>query len=81
MSTRQQTESSRNNQLTVDPVCDHCAGTTSHETWCITCNPIVRYAYAAVMDGGRLTLGDELSLHALGVEWTAEVAREEVRRQ
>ena len=81
MSTRQQTELSGTNQLAAGPVCDHCAGVTSHETWCITCNAIVRYAYAAVMDGSRLTLGDELSLHALGVEWTTEASKAEVRRQ
>jgi len=77
MSTRQQTELSRINPLTVGPVCDHCAGVTSHETWCVTCNAIVRYAYGAVMNGGRLTLADELSLHALGVEWTAEAFKGE----
>lgn len=53
MSTRQQTELSGTNQFAAAPVCDHCAGVTSHETWCITCNAIVRYAYAAVMDGSR----------------------------
>jgi hypothetical protein len=72
MSARQQTELSRTNPLTVGPVCDHCAGVTSHETWCITCNAVVRYAFGAVSDGGHLTLGDELILHALGVEWSGE---------
>ena len=81
MSTRPQTELSPTNQLTAGSVCDHCAGVTSHETWCITCNAMVRYAYGAVMEGGRLTLGDELSLHALGVEWTAETSEGEIRRQ
>ena len=81
MSAPQQTESSASNPLPVDLVCAHCAGIASHETWCITCNAIVRYAYAAAMDGGHLTLGDELSLHALGVEWTAEASREETRKQ
>jgi hypothetical protein len=81
MSTRQQTESSRNNQLSAGLICDHCAGVTSHETWCITCNALVRYAYGAVSDGGRLTLGDELSLHALGVEWTGKASEEDIRTQ
>ena len=81
MSTRQQTELSRNNQYSAGPICDHCAGVTSHETWCITCNALVRYAFGAASDHGRLTLGDELSLHALGVEWTAEASKEEIRRQ
>ena len=81
MSPRQQTELSRTNQLTAGPVCDHCAGVASHESWCITCNAIVRYAYGAVIDGGRLTLGDELSLHALGVEWNRKDSKEDIRTQ
>ena len=31
-------------------VCGHCGGGTTHETWCITCNIVVRYAYGIVMD-------------------------------
>jgi hypothetical protein len=81
MSTRQQTESSRTNQLTAGPPCDHCEGVTSHETWCITCNAVVRYAYGVVVDSSHLTLGDELSLHALGVRWSAEASKGNIRRQ
>lgn len=81
MSTHQQTESFRSNQLTTGPVCDHCEGVTSHETWCITCNAIVRYAYGAASNSFRLTLGDELSLHALGVEWSGEASEGDNRRQ
>jgi hypothetical protein len=72
MSTRPQTALSRTNQPNAGLACDHCAGVTSHETWCVTCNAFVRYAYAALMDGSRLTLGDVLSLHALGVRWSSE---------
>jgi hypothetical protein len=72
MSPRQQTELSHANQYSAGPTCSHCAGVTSHETWCITCNPNVRYAYGVVLDDCRLTLGDELILHALGVEWRRE---------
>jgi len=71
MSTRPPTEVSSNNPHTSDLACSHCAGVDSHEDWCVTSNAIVRYAYEAVL-GGRLTLGDELSLHALGVQWTRE---------
>jgi hypothetical protein len=81
MSTRQQTELSRTNQLTAGRACDHCAAVTSHETWCISCNAIVRYAYGVVLDSGSLTLGDELSLHALGVKWTAGASKSDIRRQ
>ena len=80
MSTRQQSESSRSNQDSAGSICDHCAGVTSHETWCITCNAVVRYAFGAVSDGGHLTVGDELILHALGVEWSGE-ADKDISRQ
>ena len=69
MSTRQQTESAHSNQYSESSICDHCAADTSHEPWCITCNAVVHYAFAAASGGGHLTLGDELILHALGVEW------------
>lgn len=69
MSTRQQTESAHSNQYSESSICDHCAGVTSHEPWCITCNAVVRYAFGAASGGGHLTVGDELILHALGVEW------------
>lgn len=69
MSGHQRTESAHGNQLMRDSICAHCAGTTTHETWCITCNTAVCYAYGIVLDGRRMTVGDELILHALGVEW------------
>jgi len=69
MSTCQQTESARSNQYSESSVCDHCAGVTIHEPWCLTCNTVVRYAFEAALGTGHLTLGDELILHALGVEW------------
>jgi len=57
------------NKYTADAACEHCGGVVRHEEWCITCNRTVAYAYAAVLDG-RLTMEDELILHALGVCWT-----------
>jgi hypothetical protein len=70
MSSYQQTESAHGNQHTQGPICDHCLGTATHETWCITCNEVVRYAYGIVLDARSLTLGDQIILHALGVEWS-----------
>jgi hypothetical protein len=81
MSTRQQTEPTRSNQYSAGPVCDYCAGVTRHEKWCVTCNAIVRYAYGAIAEGGRLTLGDELSLHALGVEWSSKASTDDIPRR
>ena len=79
MSTCQQTESTRSNQCSESSICDHCAGVTSHEPWCITCNVVVRYAFEAASAAGRLTLGDELILHALGVEWSREACEGQQR--
>lgn len=76
MSTRQQTELASGNQNGQGSFCGRCAGVTSHETWCITCNTIVRYAFRIVLDGCQLTLGDELILHALGVEWSRASCKE-----
>jgi len=67
MSEYQQTESVHANQAQ-HSVCDHCGGGATHETWCITCNNVVSYAFGIVMDGRQLTLRDELILHALGVK-------------
>ena len=44
-------------------------GILRHEKWCITCDPIVQYAYAIVLDGQKLTFRDGLILHSLGVIW------------
>lgn len=69
MSTRKQTEIVRSGQQSEDPMCRHCAGITAHETWCITCNAVVYYAFRVVSDDEYLTPGDAIMLHALGVEW------------
>jgi hypothetical protein len=58
------------NQYNAQASCEHCGGIVRHEKWCITCDAIVRYAYAAVVDAEELTLSDRLILHALGVSWT-----------
>ena len=50
--------------------CEHCQGTTQHETWCVTRDPKVQYAFAIVNDAFRLTYSDSLILHSLGVSWT-----------
>jgi hypothetical protein len=52
------------NKYTVGNSCEHCDGVMQHESWCITRNPKVMYAYEVVLDAKKLTLVDELSLHA-----------------
>lgn len=57
------------NQYTAQSECAHCGGIVRHERWCITCDPIVHYAYEVVLEPEKLTLWDSLILHALGVLW------------
>ena len=76
MSTCQQTDSARSNQYSENSICDHCANVNTHEPWCITCNTVVRYAFEAASGTGYLTLGDELILHALGVEWSGRLVKD-----
>ena len=53
--------------------CEHCGGTLRHERWCITCDLIVQYAYAIVLDSKKLTFRDGLILHSLGVSWQPDL--------
>jgi hypothetical protein len=57
------------NRYCAEAVCEHCAGLIRHESWCITRNGYVFYAYEVVLDPGKLQLADRLILHALGVKW------------
>jgi hypothetical protein len=59
------------NRYSADSTCEHCSGVIRHESWCITPNSLVLYAYEAVLDPEKLTLEDQLILHALGVRWTS----------
>ncbi len=49
--------------------CEHCGGIIRHEHWCITRDPIVYYAYDVVVHPEKLSPGDALILHSLGVAW------------
>jgi hypothetical protein len=62
---------SHSNKYSADSACGHCDGVLRHESWCITQNPCVQYAYHVVSDPSQLSPGDSLILHALGVAWTA----------
>lgn len=57
------------NKYSADAACKHCDGVIRHESWCITLNAAVMYAYAAILDAAKLSQGDHLTLHALGVIW------------
>lgn len=49
--------------------CKHCDGIICHLPWCMCIDPDVLYAYEIVAEPGKLTTGDALMLHALGVAW------------
>jgi hypothetical protein len=49
--------------------CGHCHGSIRHEEWCIMLNPDIYYACQIVADPRKLTIGDGLILHSLGVIW------------
>jgi hypothetical protein len=63
---------SQNRPTTITP-CDHCLGVGDHESWCVTRDPKVLYAYAIVNDPCALTYRDSLILHSLGVTWRNRV--------
>jgi len=63
------------NAYSADTACEHCLGVIRHESWCISCNEEVAYAYEVVMDAGKLSLGDQLILHALGVVWSSKMCK------
>jgi len=49
--------------------CEYCQRDDHHEFWCITQNLEVLRAWQAVLDPAKLSLHDELILHALSVAW------------
>ena len=61
------------NRPTAITSCDHCLGVGEHESWCVTRDPKVQYAYAIVNDPCALTYRDLLILHSLGVTWRNRV--------
>jgi hypothetical protein len=57
------------NPFSTKSPCPYCQGVQQHETWCVTVNLSVRYAYEVVLGSAMLTAGDVLILHSLGVIW------------
>jgi hypothetical protein len=49
--------------------CMYCQGIFEHERWCATRDANVSYAFQIACDGSKITLGDALILHSLGVAW------------
>jgi len=63
------------NRYHAQAACQHCEGIIRHEPWCITLHPLVHYAYQIVADPSKLTAGDALILHSLGVMWGPKQCR------
>jgi hypothetical protein len=59
--------------------CEHCDGIIRHASWCMCVAPDVLYAYEIAADPSKLTVGDALILHALGVAWDDTQVGELVR--
>ena len=57
------------NRFGANIACVNCGGTTRHESWCVSINANVFYAYRVVAEPGQMTLHDRLILHSLGVSW------------
>ncbi len=60
-------------QHRVQAGCEHCQGVFDHERWCVTRDPNVFYAFKIATDPAKITLGDTLILHSLGVAWPESV--------
>ena len=67
------------NHYTARSACEHCQGISRHEPWCITVDRTVYYAYEIVADPSRLTIGDAIILHSLGVLWASNSRRGKCR--
>lgn len=61
------------NKYNAQAECEHCGGVVRHESWCISLSAIVLYAYEAVLDADKLSEGDRIILHGLGVAWTGKI--------
>jgi len=57
------------NRYNAESACLHCNGIIRHEHWCMTLNPAVHYACEIVVYPYKLTTGDAIILHSLGVLW------------
>jgi glycerol-3-phosphate cytidylyltransferase-like family protein len=57
------------NRYNAQSACQYGEGVIRHERWCLAQNPVVRYACEIVVYPDKLTIGDAIILHSLGVVW------------
>ena len=61
-----------NQYYNVALACPHCLSVHGHESWCAMRVPTVQYAFEILSEPRKLTLGDALILHSLGVTWSEQ---------
>ena len=57
------------NSCSAPSPCAFCEGVFQHAAWCASRDPGASYAYQIVVDASKITPGDSLILHSLGVAW------------
>ncbi|PYX48607.1 MAG: hypothetical protein DMG79_11450 [Acidobacteria bacterium] len=57
------------NQYNAESACVYCEGIVEHAAWCVTQDAAMAYAYGIVSDASKISPGDSLMLHSLGVAW------------
>ena len=72
MSVENQLSLRHSNRYSAYSACAYCDGVVHHESWCATQNANTYYAFEAVLGPTQSKVGDEFSLHALGVVWTTQ---------
>ena len=58
------------NRYNAQIACSHCKGVIRHEPWCLSVAPLVSYAYDIIANAAKLTKGDAIILHSLGIIWS-----------
>jgi len=58
------------NSCSAPTPCAFCEGIFQHAAWCASRDPGASYAYQIVVDASKITTGDSLILHSLGVAWS-----------
>jgi hypothetical protein len=57
------------NRYDAQSACQHCEGVIRHERWRLTLNPVVHDSWEILVYPDKLTIGDAIILHSLGVRW------------
>jgi hypothetical protein len=69
------------NKYTAVAACPSCEGIVRHESWCISQNENVLYAWEIIANPAVMTEQDRLILHALGIVWTPMTPYKEIANE